>query len=72
MRNSEKSIEIPIMNDDSANDVADDDFCEALYNDYQASPDKGTVLCIEDAARMLGMSCKFVNCIFATKAMPKE
>lgn len=54
MRNSEKSIEIPIENEDSANDVADDDFCEALYNDYQASPEKGKVLCIEDAARVLG------------------
>ena len=55
MRNSEKSIEIPIQNEDSANDVADDTFCEALYNDYQAEPEKGKVLCIEDAARMLGI-----------------
>ena len=55
MRNREKSIEIPIMNDDSANDVADDDFCEALYNNYHANPEKGTVICIEDAARVLGI-----------------
>ena len=55
MRNSEKSIEIPIENEDSANDVADDNFCEALYNDYQADPDRGKVLNIEDAARMLGI-----------------
>ena len=54
MRNSEKSIEISIINEDSANDVADDDFCEALYNDYQADPDRGKILYIEDAARMLG------------------
>ena len=48
-------MEIPIINEDSANDVADDDFCEALYNDYQADPDRGKILYIEDAARMLGI-----------------
>ena len=48
-------MEIPIINEDSANDVADDDFCEVLYNNYQANPEKGTVLCIEDAARVLGI-----------------
>ena len=38
---------------DAINDAADDAFCAALYKEYQADPDKGQAVSIEDAAKML-------------------
>ncbi len=41
---------------DAVTDAADDAFCNALYNEYQADSDKGQAISIEDAATMLGVS----------------
>ena len=41
---------------DATNDAADDAFCAALYKEYQADPDKGQAVSIEDAAKMLGVA----------------
>ena len=39
---------------DAITDAADDAFCNALYKEYQADPDKGQAVSIEEAAKMLG------------------
>ena len=35
-------------------EAADDAFCESLYKQYEADPDKGEAISIEEAARQLG------------------
>lgn len=37
-------------------DAADDAFCNALLKEYEADPDKGEAMSIEDAAKMLGVA----------------
>lgn len=37
-------------------DAADDAFCRALCQEYEADPDKGQPIPIEEAARQLGVS----------------
>lgn len=41
---------------DAITEAADDAFCSALYKEYQADPDKGQAMSIEDAAKMLGVA----------------
>lgn len=41
---------------DAIVDAADDAFCSALYKEYQADPDKGQAVSIEEAAQMLGVT----------------
>lgn len=41
---------------DAIDEAMDDAFCESLYREYQADPDKGQAVSIEEAARMLGVS----------------
>ena len=41
---------------DAITDAADDAFCNALYKEYQANPDKGQAVSIEEAAKMLGVA----------------
>ena len=41
---------------DAITEAADDAFCSALYKEYQADPDKGQAISIEDAAKMLGVA----------------
>lgn len=41
---------------DAISDAADDAFCNALYKEYQADPDKGQAVSIEEAAKMLGVT----------------
>lgn len=41
---------------DAISDAADDAFCNALYKEYQADPDKGQAISIEEAAKMLGVT----------------
>lgn len=41
---------------DAISDAADDAFCNALYKEYQADPDKGQAVRIEEAAKMLGVT----------------
>ena len=41
---------------DAIADAADDAFCNALLKDYEADPDKGQAISIEEAAKMLGVS----------------
>lgn len=41
---------------DAINEASDEAFCNALYNEYQADPDKGQPISIQDAAAMLGVS----------------
>ena len=41
---------------DAIADAADDAFCNALLKDYEADPDKGQAINIEEAAKMLGVS----------------
>lgn len=36
-------------------EAADDAFCNALYEEYKANPDKGEAISLEDAARSLGV-----------------
>lgn len=36
-------------------DAADEAFCRALYKEYEADPDKGQPVSIEEAARQLGV-----------------
>ncbi len=40
---------------DAIDDAADDAFCRALYQEYEADPDKGQPISIEDAAGQLGV-----------------
>lgn len=37
-------------------EAADDAFCEALYKEYEADPDKGNPVSLEEAAQLLGVS----------------
>ena len=37
-------------------DEADDAFCQALCEEYDADPDKGQAISIEEAARQLGVT----------------
>ena len=41
---------------DAITEAADDAFCESLYEEYKADPDKGNAVSLEDAAAMLGVS----------------
>ena len=41
---------------DAVSEAADDAFCEALYREYEADPDKGNPVSLEEAARLLGVS----------------
>lgn len=41
---------------DAINEAADDAFCNALYREYEADPDKGNPVSLEDAAKALGVS----------------
>lgn len=41
---------------DAISEAADDAFCNALYQEYQANPDKGQPVSLEDAAKLLGVS----------------
>lgn len=41
---------------DAISEASDEAFCTALYNEYQADPDKGQPISIQDAAAMLGVS----------------
>lgn len=36
-------------------EAADDAFCESLYKQYEADPDKGEAMSLEEAARQLGV-----------------
>jgi len=35
---------------------ADDAFCEAMFKQYEADPDKGEAVSIEEAAKLLGVA----------------
>lgn len=39
---------------DAIADAADDVYCNALLKDYEADPDKGNFISVEDAAKMTG------------------
>lgn len=39
----------------AAQEAIDDAFCAALYENYQADPDKGECISLEDAAAALGV-----------------
>lgn len=39
----------------SAEEAEDAAFCESLYQEYLADPDKGQAVTIEEAAQMLGV-----------------
>lgn len=41
---------------DAISEAADDAFCTSLYREYEADPDKGQPVSLEDAARTLGVS----------------
>lgn len=41
---------------DAISEAADDAFCNALYEEYKADPDKGQALSLEDAAKALGVA----------------
>lgn len=41
---------------DAIADAADDAFCNVLYKEYQADPDKGQAVSIEEAAKLLGVA----------------
>lgn len=36
-------------------EAEDENFCRSLYKEYEADPDKGEAVTIEEAARMLGV-----------------
>ena len=40
---------------DAIIDATDDAFCNALYDEYEADPDKGQPISLEDAAKALGV-----------------
>lgn len=40
----------------AAADAIDDAYCSALYAEYEADPDKGEAVSLDEAARMLGVS----------------
>lgn len=67
MSNREKCIEILDSFDEAqlaniaamlqaAADAIDDAYCSALYAEYEANPDKGEAVSLDEAARMLGVS----------------
>ena len=67
MSNREKCIEILDSLDEAqlaniaamlqaAADAIDDAYCSALYAEYEADPDKGEAVSLDEAARMLGVS----------------
>lgn len=39
-------------------EAADDAYCESLFKQYEADPDKGEAVSLEDAAKQLGVSMK--------------
>ena len=39
----------------TTDEAEDSAFCEALYQDYLADPDKGETITIEEAAQILGV-----------------
>lgn len=39
----------------TADEAADDAFCEALYREYEADPDKGDAIPVEEFAAQLGI-----------------
>lgn len=41
---------------DAVSEAADDAFCNALYEEYKADPDKGEAVSLEDAAKLLGVT----------------
>lgn len=41
---------------DAISEAADDTFCNSLYRAYEADPDKGQPVSLEDAAKALGVS----------------
>ena len=41
---------------DAIAEAADDAFCNALYEEYKADPDKGEAVSLEEAARLLGVT----------------
>lgn len=41
---------------DAVSEAADDAFCEALYKDYEADPDKENPVSFDEAAQLLGVS----------------
>lgn len=41
---------------DAIAEAADDAFCNALYEDYKADPDKGQAVSFEEAAKLLGVN----------------
>jgi hypothetical protein len=40
---------------DAVSEAADDTFCNKLYDDYQADPDKGQFVSLTEAAKLLGV-----------------
>ena len=42
-------------------EAADDAFCESLYKQYEADPDKGEAISIEEAARQLGVDLSLIH-----------
>ena len=40
----------------TADESDDSAFCESLYQEYQADPDKGQGISIEEAARLFGVT----------------
>ena len=41
---------------DAIAEAADDAFCNALYEEYKADPDKGEAVSLEEAAQILGVA----------------
>ena len=41
---------------DAIAEASDDAFCNALYEEYKAEPDKGEAVSLEDAAKLLGVT----------------
>lgn len=41
---------------DAISEAADDAFCNALYEEYKADPDRGQAVSLEDVAKELGVS----------------
>ena len=39
----------------AADEAADDEFCEALYREYEASGDKGETMTFDEVAELLGV-----------------
>ena len=41
---------------DAISEATDDAFCNALYEEYKADPDKGQAVSLDDAAKALGVT----------------